>query len=168
MLILRYLLLFLCFNSLKAQSVPMVDSFKITVVNYQQLQEQYFDIQSDSTIIINFWASWCMPCRLEMPYFEQLRKEFSNKKLKIVLATIDLNKHIETKVKPFLMENHIQSEVIAFQDKVPPIQLFPLICPNWSGSIPLTVIMNKTDGTYFETSFDSYEKMKEAFLPYLK
>jgi thiol-disulfide isomerase/thioredoxin len=168
MLIIRYLLFFIGFNTLKAQSIQTVDSLIITVVNYQQLQEQYFDIQSDSTIVITFWASWCMSCRLELPYFEQLRKEFSTKKLKIVLATIDLSSHIESKVKPFLIQNRIQSEVIAFQDKVPPIKLFPLICPNWSGSIPLTVVMNKTDGTYFETTFESYEKLKQSILPYLK
>ncbi len=154
-----------CLNRIQAQTT---DSLTIPVVNYAQLQERYFDIQSDSTIVINFWASWCMPCRAEMPYFEQLRKEFASKKLKIVLATIDVSHQIETKVKPFLIQSQIKSEVIAFQDKISPIQLLPLFCPNWSGSIPVTVVMNKTEGTYFETSFNSYEELKKAILPYIK
>ena len=163
--VLKSIFFCVCLNPLLAQTT---DSLIIPVVNYAQLQEQYFNIQSDSTIVLNFWASWCMPCRLEMPYFEQLRKEFASKKVKVVLVTIDLSRHIETKVKPFVILNQIQSEVVSFQDKISPIELLPLFCPNWSGSIPVTVVMNQTDGTYFETSFETYEALRKAVLPFIK
>jgi thiol-disulfide isomerase/thioredoxin len=168
MLITRILISTLLISYLHISKAQTTDSLTIPIVNYAQLQERYFDIRGDSTIIINFWASWCMPCRAEMPYFEQLRQEFASKKVKIVLATIDANHHIETKVKPFLIQSQIKLEVIAFQDKISPIKLLPLFCPNWSGSIPITIVMNQTDGTYFETSFNSYEELKKAVLPYIK
>lgn len=36
-------------------------------------------------VFLNFWATWCPPCRLEMPAMEQLHKEFSDQGL-VVLA----------------------------------------------------------------------------------
>jgi len=36
-------------------------------------------------ILINFWASWCRPCRTEMPYIQQVYEEWSDKGL-VVLA----------------------------------------------------------------------------------
>lgn len=35
-------------------------------------------------IFLNFWATWCIPCRQEMPAMEKLHREFSNRGLKVV------------------------------------------------------------------------------------
>ena len=171
MTITRFTLTFLFlinFKNLKAQNTLNPDSLKFSILTYPELQNQYFDIQSDTTLVVNFWASWCKPCKAEMPYFEQLREEFANKKVKILLVTIDVAEQIESRVKPYLLLNHIENEVVSVQDKVSPLKWIPLICPEWGGSIPITVVMNKTDGTYFETCFVSYEKLKEAVLPFVK
>lgn len=37
-------------------------------------------------VFLNFWATWCPPCRLEMPTMEELHKEFSDQGL-VILAT---------------------------------------------------------------------------------
>lgn len=35
-------------------------------------------------LILNFWASWCAPCKEEMPFFESLWKEYKNRELILV------------------------------------------------------------------------------------
>ena len=39
--------------------------------------------------LLNIWATWCVPCRAEMPAMEQLYKELGPKGLKIIAVSID-------------------------------------------------------------------------------
>lgn len=40
-------------------------------------------------VMINVWATWCLPCRVEMPSIEALHKAYGPKGLKIVAISID-------------------------------------------------------------------------------
>lgn len=42
--------------------------------------------------IIDFWASWCRPCRMENPNMKKLYSDFKNKGLEIISVSIDKNK----------------------------------------------------------------------------
>ena len=42
-----------------------------------------------NVIMINIWATWCAPCRVEMPSIEQLHKTYGSKGLKIVAVSVD-------------------------------------------------------------------------------
>jgi cytochrome c biogenesis protein CcmG, thiol:disulfide interchange protein DsbE len=40
-------------------------------------------------VMLNVWATWCLPCRVEMPSIEALHKDYGPKGLKIVAVSID-------------------------------------------------------------------------------
>ena len=42
-------------------------------------------------ILINFWASWCPPCLMEIPSLVALRKKFADKGLDVALVSVDEN-----------------------------------------------------------------------------
>ncbi|TAG04444.1 MAG: TlpA family protein disulfide reductase [Betaproteobacteria bacterium] len=47
------------------------------------------------TLIVNFWATWCGPCREEMPEFVQAQREFADKGLQFVGIAIDRRPAVE-------------------------------------------------------------------------
>jgi peroxiredoxin len=52
-------------------------------------------------VLVNFWATWCPPCRKEMPDLETLYKEFKGQGL-LILAISDED---ISKIKPFIVEH---------------------------------------------------------------
>ncbi len=53
-------------------------------------------------VVLNFWATWCPPCRLEMPSMERLYQEFKGQGLEVV--AINFMEH-EKPITSFLTEN---------------------------------------------------------------
>lgn len=54
-------------------------------------------------VYINFWASWCEPCRREFPLIEKIKQEMGDR-LQVVLINLDSPEMIET-AKLFQIEN---------------------------------------------------------------
>ena len=61
-------------------------------------------------VLLNFWATWCPPCRSEMPSIEKLHKKYSDKGL-VVLAVATDRKGEEI-VKPFVDEKGLTFTVL--------------------------------------------------------
>jgi thioredoxin:protein disulfide reductase len=64
--------------------------------------------------VINFWATWCIPCKAEIPMFNQFIKDYKARGLEIV--GISLDEEGQPKVKPFVKENPM-NYTIAVGDK---------------------------------------------------
>lgn len=47
-----------------------------------KLTDQNFDqevLKSEAPVLVDFWAAWCGPCKMQAPIIEELRKEFEGK-----------------------------------------------------------------------------------------
>ncbi|MGS2740478.1 TlpA family protein disulfide reductase [Sinomicrobium sp. M5D2P17] len=120
--------------------------------------ERFLHRQDDKTYVINFWATWCKPCVAELPYFERLRKEYADKKVEVVLVSLDMHGTFEKKLLPFVREKKLESEVIVLDD---PKQndWISKVNEEWSGAIPATLIYNKTNRAFYESSL-TYEDLE--------
>jgi cytochrome c biogenesis protein CcmG, thiol:disulfide interchange protein DsbE len=60
------------------------------------------DFRGKKGVFINFWATWCPPCRLEMPTMEQAYQEYQSRGLEILAVSIDVGP--KSVVRDFMQE----------------------------------------------------------------
>ncbi|KAF1295706.1 thioredoxin [Enterococcus sp. JM4C] len=58
----------------------------------EAITDKTFSEETDSgLVLIDFWATWCGPCRMQAPILEQLSEEYGEGELKIVKMDVDEN-----------------------------------------------------------------------------
>jgi thiol-disulfide isomerase/thioredoxin len=55
-------------------------------------------------VVINLWASWCGPCRREIPEYERVRKEYSNRDVEFIGLTTEDPRYEGERVQRFLRD----------------------------------------------------------------
>lgn len=133
---------------------------QLEVYDYNGL-EKYLHIIDNKTYVVNFWATWCVPCVKELPYFEQLNKEYKDKNVEVILVSLDFPKQYDSKLKPFLEKHQVKSRVMALNDTDMNTWI-PKVDENWSGAIPATIIYNKEKRQFYEKSFTLEELKQEV------
>lgn len=119
-----------------------------------------FNQKSDSTYVINFWATWCKPCVEELPYFEQLHDGLADEKVRVILVSMDFKKDVEPRLIPFLEERNLRSDVALlldgkYNDWIDRVE------PEWDGAIPVTLIYNAQEKRFHGKQFASYQQLEE-------
>ena len=112
----------------------------VSVVKITDLEKR-INNDSDTLFIVNFWATWCAPCIKELPAFDSINMDYKNKKVKILLVSMDFKEDLSAKLLPFLIKKNIKSEVILL-DESNGNYFIPKISEQWSGAIPATLIIN--------------------------
>lgn len=133
---------------------------------YDEL-EKSLNFHPDTTYIINFWATWCLPCVKELPYFEAFHKKFQKAPFKVILLSLDFSKQIHTHLLPFLEKNDITSKVWALTDTKYNDWMHK-INDEWSGSIPATWIIYGKNHHFIEKDFKSKEDLESYILNTIK
>jgi thiol-disulfide isomerase/thioredoxin len=127
------------------------ESNNIRKFNFKQF-EPYLHKTNDTVYVVNFWASWCVPCREELPAFEKVREKYSGKKVKILLVSLDFPNQVNSRLLPFIHKNQIRSEIILLDDPNQN-QWIDKVDPKWSGALPFTQIYRKDFRESYERSF---------------
>lgn len=130
--------------------------------------ENLMNQKSDTLYVINFWATWCAPCVKELPYFDRLAAENKSAKLKVILISLDFKKQMESRIKPFVKDKNIQSQVVVL-DEPNYNSWIDKVNPEWSGAIPATLIVGGNTATplFFEKEF-IFTELNEIVKPLIK
>src|ERR1700741_1904520 len=142
----NYLLVFLlcfCCSFLTAQKKPKVYKVDKLISRFNKM--------NDTLYIVNFWATWCKPCVAELPDFEKINAEYKDKKVKVLLVSMDFKEDISKKLKPFLQKNKTASEVVLL-DELNGNDFINKVSEKWGGAIPATYFTRKNNAVneFFE------------------
>ena len=85
-------------DSLPALQLPKLDGSQFS-----------FSAYSDSPVLLNFWATWCLPCRAEMAGLESAHKYFASGGLKIFGISVDSDVFL---VKEFVFKEDITFPIL--------------------------------------------------------
>jgi thiol-disulfide isomerase/thioredoxin len=113
---------------------------QVAVIKLPELQKRLAR-QTDTTYVVNFWATWCAPCVKELPYFDQLSTTYATKKVKVLLVSMDYASQLDKKVKPFVLRRELKSEVVLLNE-TDPNSWMDKVDGKWSGALPFTLIFN--------------------------
>jgi thiol-disulfide isomerase/thioredoxin len=141
------------------QSVPVYTSF-------DQLQTR-IAAGGDALFIINFWATWCKPCIEELPHFQTLHEQLDpNKKIKILLVSLDFKSQLERRLVPFIKERNLKPEVVVLADP-DANSWIPKVDAKWDGAIPATLYVQGKKRYFDSKAYQSPSEI-ELVLKWLK
>jgi thiol-disulfide isomerase/thioredoxin len=142
----------LLFNSSQAQNVTILSSD--SVLNLTKLK---VDSNSNTTYIINFWATWCKPCVEELPYFKQIDTTLKDSNYHFIFISFDQVKSLKS-VQKFVKMMELPGEhgLIEVENMN---KFINSVSEDWSGGIPLTIVINKDGVKFHEAAFDNYKSL---------
>ena len=164
----RFLLIFLFFNFnflIAAEPLPfnnIVLHKNPLQVSQVKLKDFYLkDIElnkNDGKIkILNFWATWCAPCKKEMPSLDHLGSKYQG----ILIFPINLEKPNQQKTKEFFQDLNIKYLSIYFDPEFKLAKQFQL------RGVPTTILLDKNNNE-FARIIGEVDFTDEKFIRWLK
>ena len=98
--------------------------------------------QREHPLLVNFWATFCDPCRDEFPDLVKIDKDYRPKSLEFVTVSLDDFTDIKTSVPQFLdsMKATMPAYLLNVSDPEPAINL---VDTRWQGDLPATFLFNE-------------------------
>jgi len=120
------------------------------------------------TVLVNFWATWCAPCKKEMPDLIKLYKNYKEKGFELVLISVDdkddRNGALVNYLKALNIDFTVYFDALKKQEDI-----MTYIDDSWEGEIPKSYIYN-TEGKQVKalTGVQSYESLENEIKKVLK
>jgi len=130
-----------------------LDAQQIRSVKVTELSQMINDTKGP--MIVNFWATFCVPCLQEIPYFQELAKKYKPEGISILFVSLDLqNAYPDSIVRT--AKKHNIFEPIVWLNETNADYFCPKIDSSWTGGMPSSLFVNNSTG---------YHKFFEEPLP---
>ncbi len=118
------------------------DYLIVRVLNEMTLDSLLSD-RNGKILLLNVWATWCMPCREEFPDLVKLAKSYDGDVVDIVGISADFPDEIDSKIVPFLKEQKVNftNFVQNFEKQE---DFINRLNEEWQGALPATFIYDSS------------------------
>ncbi|MEQ1678015.1 MAG: TlpA disulfide reductase family protein [Chitinophagaceae bacterium] len=124
--------------------------------------------ESKTPLIINMWATWCVPCIEELPYFQEEAKKHTKDSVRLLLVSLDFKEAFPAGIVKFMNKRKITAPVV-WLDETNADYFCPKFDVKWSGAIPATLFINNKSGyRKFVEEQLSHEELKTEIMALLE
>ena len=127
-----------------AAATPAVKKIKIT-----DLERTI--AQSDHPLIVNFWATFCVPCNKEIPYFQSTVAHYQEQGVELILVSLDLPDYYPARIATFARGRGFTATML-WLDETDADYFCPRVDPRWTGGIPCSLFINNKN--HYRRFFD--------------
>lgn len=140
---------------------------QVNVLKYEDLQKR-IQQHDQKTVLVNFWATWCIPCIEEMPVLMQMNEKYqAQQDFKMLLVSLDSKKNLD-KLPAFLEKHKIKAEVVLLDDNKRMNEWIPVFDAKWQGSLPATLLYHKGQKAAFVDGTITRDQLKAIADKYLE
>lgn len=118
--------------------------------------------ESKTPMVINFWATYCVPCIEEIPYFQEEVKKHAKDGVQLLLVSLDMKSAYPDKIENFVKKRDFNAPTV-WLNETDADYFCPKVDPKWSGSLPATLFINNSKGyrKFFEEEIPREKLQKE-------
>ncbi len=130
-----------------------------------EIQTHLASFKGEKPVLVNIWATWCLPCVEEFPYIMDLKQQYGEA-FELVFISADFEE-ARAEATDFLKEQGVDFTTFFKQGK--DNDFITGISEKWSGAIPYTLIIDKDGVTHTEWEGKAdYQDFEHALLEVIK
>src|SRR5215470_6582312 len=144
----------------------IVDAQEVKAVKVTELSKTIKE--SKTPLIVNFWATFCVPCIQEMPYFQEMARQYKSQDVSLLFVSLDLKEAYPSKVNAMAKKLQLTFPVV-WLNETNADYFCPKIDTTWSGGMPSSLFVNNATGyhKFFEDQL-SKEKLENVIKEMVK
>ncbi|HEV2204959.1 MAG TPA: TlpA disulfide reductase family protein [Candidatus Acidoferrales bacterium] len=113
--------------------MPLIDA-----EGYHRVLEKY----RGKAVMVNFWATWCEPCRYEFPMIVRLAHQYQSKGLVVLGVNLDDDADMHL-VRDFLAKNQPPFRSYRQKPGIDVDAFYHGVNPAWTGTMPQTIFYDR-------------------------
>jgi peroxiredoxin len=130
------------FNSAQDAEVTETEATNFVLENIDGDVIELNEHMGEGPILISFWATWCKPCKEELPHVQELLEKYEEQGLTVFAISTDSEKSV-AKVKPYIKSHNYTFEVLLDTNS-------EVARSYYVRSVPFTLIIDKSGKVVYQ------------------
>src|SRR3982750_4737171 len=128
-------------TSVKTAASTPLKPLEIDIEGLKKILRLGTDARPSHPLLLNFWATWCDPCREEFPDLLKIEADYHKRGLEFAAVSFDFSEDVQKAVPEFLRE--VKADITPYWLNLPdPEPAIRMVDPAWTGGIPTTFLFD--------------------------
>lgn len=128
-------------NAQKSAAATPLKPLEIDIEGLKKILRRDGEMAAARPLLLNFWATWCDPCREEFPDLLKIEADYRKRGLEFAAVSFDFSEDAQKAVPDFLRE--VKADIKPYWLNLPdPEPAIRMVDPAWTGGIPTTFLFD--------------------------